>query len=438
MRSRSKEAINMAGNSGYREVLKNKEYRKLLTAAIINRLGDSIDSIASAWIVYELTSNAMWSAIVFGINKVPSVIIAPFAGAWVEGKKKKGIMVVTDLIRAMCVAFIATGVLMGFLRAWMIVSVTFIISTAEAFRLPAGSSVTPKILGKENLSHGISLTTAMSTVTELVGMAIAGGIIAIIGSAGAIYIDMATFILSAAIISTIKIPNDEESISNNTIQEYFGTLKMGFKYVFVNKVFLFLVVLASLLNGILVPINSLMAPLANEVIKGGAEIVSVISVSFTVGMLLGTVIYPKIRKIIKKEMFVLGSGIGIGIYYVLTVLVSPMYGNALFRYGFTVMASLLLGGVIALINNFINVEFVSSIDEKYLSRASSIMNAMGGAVTPVMSFIISIVAAYLPTSAIFFGTGIIDLIIFLYLVFSHMVVDILYEDPNSSEHEYAE
>ena len=138
----------MAGNSGYREVLKNKEYRKLLTAAIINRLGDSIDSIASAWIVYELTSNAMWSAIVFGINKVPSVIIAPFAGAWVEGKKKKGIMVITDLIRAICVAFIATGVLMGFLKAWMIVSATFIISTAEAFRLPAGSSVTHKILGK--------------------------------------------------------------------------------------------------------------------------------------------------------------------------------------------------------------------------------------------------------------------------------------------------
>ena len=66
------------------------------------------------------------------------------------------------------------------------------------------------------------------------------------------------------------------------------------------------------------------------------------------------------------------------------------------------------------------------------------MNAMGGAVTPVMSFVISIVAAYLPTHAIFLGTGIIDLIVCLYLVFSHIVVDILYEDTNSSEHEYAE
>ena len=427
----------MTVDFGYREVLKNKEYRKLLTAAIINRLGDSIDSIASAWIVYELTNNAMWSAIVFGINKVPSVVIAPFAGAWVEGKKKKSIMVITDLIRAMCVAFIATGVLIGFLNAWMIVSATFIISTAEAFRLPAGSSVTPKILGKDNLSHGISLTTTMSTVTELIGMAIAGGIIAIIGSAGAIYIDMATFILSAVIISTIKIPNDEESVSNNTIQEYFRTLKMGFKYVFVNKIFMFLVLFAAFLNGILVPINSLMAPLANEVIRGGAEILSVISVSSTVGMLLGTILYPQIRKMIKKEIFVIGSGMSIGLYYVLTVLVSPAYGYAAFRYGFTFVACFLLGAFISLLSSFINVEFVSSIDEKYLSRASSIMNAMGGAVTPVMSFVISIVAAYLPTHAIFLGTGIIDLAVCLYLVFSHMVVDILYEDPHSSGQEYA-
>ena len=42
---------------GYKDVLKQTEYMKVILAALINRFGDSIDAIASSWIVYELTGN---------------------------------------------------------------------------------------------------------------------------------------------------------------------------------------------------------------------------------------------------------------------------------------------------------------------------------------------------------------------------------------------
>lgn len=87
----------------------------MIIASLINRFGDSIDAIASTWIVYEITGSTAWSAIIFEINKIPSVLISPFAGAWVEGRNKKSVMIVTDLIRALCVALVATGYLFGFL-----------------------------------------------------------------------------------------------------------------------------------------------------------------------------------------------------------------------------------------------------------------------------------------------------------------------------------
>ena len=94
---------------GYKDIFKQKEYMKMMVAALINRFGDSIDAIASTWIVYELTGSAVWSAVIFGVNKVPSVFVTPLAGAWVEGRNKKVIMIITDLIRAFCVAFVASG-----------------------------------------------------------------------------------------------------------------------------------------------------------------------------------------------------------------------------------------------------------------------------------------------------------------------------------------
>lgn len=216
---------------GYKDIFKQKEYMKMMVAALINRFGDSIDAIASTWIVYELTGSAVWSAVIFGVNKVPSVFVTPLAGAWVEGRNKKAIMIITDLIRAVCVAFVASGYLLGFLQPWMLLVTTCIISTVEAFRGPAGSALTPRVLQAEYYEYGMSLMSTFSSVTELAGTMAAGGIIAVIGAAGAIYLDMATFLLSALIICFV---NTREERSRSQIfdgKAYITNLKEGFSYV---------------------------------------------------------------------------------------------------------------------------------------------------------------------------------------------------------------
>lgn len=58
--------------------------------------GDAIDTLAFSWIVYAFTGEGMWAAIVFGVNKIPSVVFLPFAGALVEKREKKRTMI-TDV-----------------------------------------------------------------------------------------------------------------------------------------------------------------------------------------------------------------------------------------------------------------------------------------------------------------------------------------------------
>ena len=62
---------------GYKDIFRQKQYMKMILAQLINRFGDSIDAIAFSWIIYEITNNAMWSAIIFGINKLPSTSYHP-------------------------------------------------------------------------------------------------------------------------------------------------------------------------------------------------------------------------------------------------------------------------------------------------------------------------------------------------------------------------
>lgn len=277
---------------GYKDIFKQKEYMKMMVAALINRFGDSLDAIASTWIVYELTGSAVWSAVIFGVNKVPSVFVTPLAGAWVEGRNKKAIMIITDLIRAVCVAFVASGYLLGFLQPWMLLVTTCIISTVEAFRGPAGSALTPRVLQAEYYEYGMSLMSTFSSVTELAGTMAAGGIIAVIGATGAIYLDMATFLLSALIICFV---NTREERSRSQIfdgKAYITNLKEGFSYVRKSHEVCYLMVVVLFMNGILVPLNSLEAPMVDKILHGGAEMLSLLSAALTVGMLFGSVTYP--------------------------------------------------------------------------------------------------------------------------------------------------
>lgn len=131
---------------GYKEVFSQKQYIKMIVANVINRFGDSIDTLAFSWIVYEITGEASWSAIIFAINMLPSIFFQPFAGALAEGLNKKMAMVITDIIRGVCVSIILLLNYKGILNITYLVVVTIIISSVEAIRMPCATAIIPRIL----------------------------------------------------------------------------------------------------------------------------------------------------------------------------------------------------------------------------------------------------------------------------------------------------
>lgn len=396
---------------GYKDIFRQREYMKMIIAALINRFGDAIDAIAFTWIVYEITNNAAWSAVIFGINHIPSVLITPLAGAWVEGKNKKAVMVMTDIIRAVCVAVVATGYLCSFLKPWMLAVITFTISTAEAFRNPANTALTPKILDRKYYEYGMSLSGTLSTVSELVGSAVAAGIIALIGSAGAIYIDMVTFILSAAIIMTVRSKEEKPEKQKFNAKEYMETLLEGVSYVKKRKYVMFLCATAVFLNAMLVPFNSLQAPLTDEILKGGPEVLSILGIALTVGMLLGSLLYPMVSKIFKARTIVFLGGVIFGLYYLGLVVATPLYEVKWITYIYVALISVITGFGFTVLSSYMNVEFVKSVEEDYLARAASIMCSFSMAAIPVTALVVSVLAVFVKTEWIFIGTALINFVV---------------------------
>lgn len=395
---------------GYKDVLRQKEYVKLIMANVINRFGDSIDAIAFEWLIYVLTGSASWAAIIFGVNKIPTIFLQPIAGAAVERRNKKVLMILTDLIRGISVAFIAISYWKGMLTPWMLLGITMVISSAEAFRLPCSSAVVVKLLNKETLDYGISLNSSISTVVEMVGLAIAGGIIATFGVATAIGVDAVTFFASALVILTINI-REEKKASVEKSESYIEVLKDGGKYVFSNKLIFRFILLGVIVNAMFVPLNSLQAPMVSEVLKSDAIMLSVFSIALTVGMLLSTIIYPIVASKFSGKKIIAIVGIVFGAYHIVLPVIGNMIESAMVKYVVVAGLSAITGAVIAFLSAYVNVTFLKIVKEEYISRTAAILNSAGAAAVPIVSFIISIVTAKVSTSRIFIITGVLLIVV---------------------------
>lgn len=390
---------------GYKDVLKQKEYMKAILANIINRFGDSIDSIAFTWMVYKVTNSAAWSSIIFGVNFLPSILLQPFAGALVENRNKKRIMIITDIVRGLCVCSVAVMYIVHWINPWYLLFSTIMISTAEAFRNPSSTAILPNILEKEYYEFGMSLNATLCRIMELIGLAASGSIIALFGLHTAILIDTVTFFCSAFIFLFIDTKEEKSMEFKIRKEEYWNTLKDGIQYIKHKPVILNFISMAMITNGILVPLNSLQAPLVKNILKQGEYMLSVISISMVIGMGFGSALYPYIAKRIHTSLNVFLGGILLSAYYILLILCGRFSDVKSFVYSLCFIITFLAGIGASQLIAIIQVQFVRQVETEYLARAGAIMSAGCVIANPVVSFLVSILTKCLSITSIFYMVG---------------------------------
>lgn len=400
----------------YRDILKLKEYRKLIVSNIVNRFGDSVDAIAFTWLVYAVTGSASWSAIIFALNQLPTVLLQPFAGARVERMNKKRIMVAADMIRGVVIVAVAyLYMTTGNVSPWLLVGMTLIISSVEAFSMPAGSAFVTMILEKKYYSHGLSLSATISKTMQLIGMACAGVIIGVGGIEAAMFVDAATFFISSFIIMSINVNETKANTAKSGsvgVAAYLEDLKEGFKYVVIRRVIMNFCILAMLINAFLVPMNALQSPMAVEIFQQGSGLLSVLGIAFIVGMALGSIVTPKLMAKYKVRSLVVFFGIISGTMYGGLTLGTYTRGNTVAAYALCMVCTGIMGISVSIISQIFTIQFMSCVESQYIARASSILSASSSAATPIASALVSVLAGFMPVALLFKVSAVLCIVVF--------------------------
>ncbi len=356
--------------SQYLKLMKNKNFSLLWFSSLISQLGDSINYIAVVGLAYKITKSGISIATVTIFEIMPMILIGLIAGALVDRFKVKHILVYSDIIRGIIVL-----PLMFISNIWAIYIITGFLSFVTCFAEPGKRSILPRILSKDDLVIGNSITSTTFNFTIIIGPALGGILIAYLNFKVAFFINALSFFISGLIIAFISLKeNKQKKIKNN--ESVKNQVIEGIKLIYDNKIVFKIILIIGLVMLGRGGINSLIIVFIKETLNMGTTeygyFNSITGFGLVIGSLLAGYLGTKINELNLLKISILIAGITYLIYsninnfyFILVFVIFNSISNTIYGVaGTTLLQKLVpdeyLGRVFSVSHLITNVSFVIS------------------------------------------------------------------------------
>jgi len=190
---------------GYIDLLRrNRSFRQLWLGQVVSQMGDWFNTIALYTIILKLTGSGRAVGLLLVARFLPSFLFGPISGVVADRFSRQRIMIVSDLLRA--------AVVLGFLfvrrpdQLWIIYVLTVFQLGLSTFFEPAKTAAIPSIVEDRELVAANAISSVTWSAMLTIGAAIGGLITGWFGTDVAFVLDATTYLLSAALIASIRVP----------------------------------------------------------------------------------------------------------------------------------------------------------------------------------------------------------------------------------------
>ncbi|MGH7219815.1 MAG: MFS transporter, partial [Nitrospiraceae bacterium] len=226
-------AMERQAGSGW-DLLRARSFGLLFSGQAVSQIGDSMNKVALLWFVYELTGSAFKMTVIGLLQTIPPLVFGPLIGVYLDRMRKKPLMIWVDLIRTGLVVLIPLLYAMEALtleRLYVLVFATSIVSTVFG---PALASAVPLLVPRARLTAANALVQSTTNIGLLIGPAVSGVGIAMIGAQNVLYLDAATFMVSALCLMPIRLHETLKARAGLSDRAtILQDLLVGFRFVFV-------------------------------------------------------------------------------------------------------------------------------------------------------------------------------------------------------------
>lgn len=280
----------------------------LLTANAISLVGNMLSAIAIPWFVLQTTGSATQTGITGFFTVLPVVLAGLFGGTLVDRLGYKRTSIVADIASGVTTLLIPLLYFTLGLEFWQLMVLVFLGALLDAPGSTARSALLPELaeMAQMPIERATSLIHIMERGARLVGAPLAGLLIALVGTENVLWLDAASFFISAGIVAlTIHISPSFQPEEQQARGSYFSELRDGLRFIFQDKLMLAIVIMIMVTNFMDAVFSGVVQPVYVKQVYGQALDLGLLIAANGGGAVLGALIFSAVGpRLSRHKVFV--------------------------------------------------------------------------------------------------------------------------------------
>lgn len=264
--------------------LQHRNYRLFLSGQFLSLVGTWVQNVAQAWLVYRLTGSSVMLGLIGFAGQIPYLVLSPIAGVVADRTNQRWLVTAAQVLATLQAVLLAVLTLTNVVKPWHIFFLALGLGIVGVFDMTGRQTFLVEMVGKENLMNAIALNSSVYNSGRVLGPAIAGVLVAVIGEGWCFVVNAASFLGVIAGLLMMRLPPYQRRADAGSAMEHF---REGWNYVRTHapsRALLLLLGVASITN---YPFLVLMPIFADRVLHGGPKTMGLLMSATGGGAVLG-------------------------------------------------------------------------------------------------------------------------------------------------------
>lgn len=216
--------------AGAFRALKVYNYRAWTAGAFVSNVGTWMQRVAQDWLVLTQLTHHDASAlgVVMGLQFAPQLLLLPWSGLAADSFNQRKLLMLTQALMGFLALALGVLTVAGTIRLWQVYVFAFLFGSAAALDAPVRQTFVAELVGDEYLTNAVALNSTSFNAARMIGPALAGLLIARIGTGWAFLLNGVSFAAVLISMSLLRVadlnPNPRANRSASGFME-------GFRYV---------------------------------------------------------------------------------------------------------------------------------------------------------------------------------------------------------------
>lgn len=347
-----------------------RNYRIWFVGALVSNIGAWMQATTQNWVVLtELTANnAAAVGVTMALQFGPQLLLVPFSGAVADRFERRKVLLVTQSLLMLLAAGLGALLITGEAELWHLYSFALALGIVNAFDTTARQAFVSDLVGRAQLSNAVALNSASFNSARLVGPAVAGILIAIVGSGWVFLINAVSFL--GVIGALLLIRTSTRAVANDRPREsQLRQLSAGLRYVRGRHDLMVVFAIVFLLGTFSMNFPVMSSTMAVEFGRGASDY-GLLSSILAIGSLTGALLVAR-RPAARMRVVIMAAG-GIGVVSVLAAFMPTFWTFAVML----IFLGFAISTLLTTANGFVQTTTSSAVRGRVLALYIAVL--MGG------------------------------------------------------------